>query len=271
VGLGAAGTPAWTAAVQRGLAAALDAHGAAVVGGNVARADGATWLSLTLLGEVERGRAWTRFGARPGDLLAVTGQPGRAGAAVRLGAGGRRVPFAAETLAALWRAHATPEPRLAFARALAAAGAVTAAVDLSDGVHGDLEHLCEASGVGAVIEEAEWPEDAVLDGAARLLAFQRRHGARWRGAARAWEAFRPTPAVHAREVRALRFGASDDYELLLAVDPAHRSASAVIAQQMGVPLAFVGTCTDAPGVRVLRHADGRTLPVPGTGWDHLAR
>ncbi|NOT34779.1 MAG: thiamine-monophosphate kinase, partial [Candidatus Eisenbacteria bacterium] len=81
LGVGASPVPETLEATQRGLARALAKHGAAIVGGNVTRTRGAAWWSVTLLGEVAKGAAWTRFGARPGDLLAVTGRPGRAGAA----------------------------------------------------------------------------------------------------------------------------------------------------------------------------------------------
>lgn len=271
LGLGDADPHDWAVAVQQGLARALDAHGAALVGGNVTRADGLTWWSLTLLGEVERGCAWTRFGARPGDLIAVTGHPGRAGAAIRVGRTAHRTAFVADVCGPLRAAHADPPSRITFARALAAAGAVTAAIDLSDGVAGDLAHLCEASGVGAALDEPSWPADPVLAATARLLAFQKRRGARWTGAMRSWKTFRVADAELAAELSALRFGASDDYELLLAIDPAHRSASVVIARQLGVPLAFVGVCTDAPGVLTLRGRDGVAAALPGAGWDHFAR
>ena len=70
-------------AFQSGLSEALEAAGAVLVGGNLTAVAGAEWYSLTLLGECERGREWTRFGARPGDLVAVSGHPGRAGAGAR--------------------------------------------------------------------------------------------------------------------------------------------------------------------------------------------
>src|SRR5438093_1759840 len=72
--------------IQRGVVTALARHGAVVVGGNLAAVTREEWLTLTLLGEVEAGRAWTRAGARPGDLIAITGHPGRAGAGSTLAA-----------------------------------------------------------------------------------------------------------------------------------------------------------------------------------------
>ena len=63
---------------QRGLASALARDGAGIVGGNLTAVEGAGWFSLTLIGDAARGAVWTRHGARPGDLIAVTGSPGRA-------------------------------------------------------------------------------------------------------------------------------------------------------------------------------------------------
>lgn len=256
-------------ALQQGLAEALARHGASLVGGNLARARGASWWSLTLLGEVERGRAWTRFGARPGDRLAVTGFPGRSGAAIRVGAAALETPFAAAACGPLWRAYAEPPVRVACARTLAATGAVTAAIDVSDGFAGDLAHLCEASGVGVQVDEAALPDDPALAEAARLLLFQRAQGPAWRRETRAWAAFRPAAVRSAPLLRALRFAASDDYELLLAVDPAGEHDCLEAARATGTPLAFVGRFTDAPGVLLLRGAAGEAARLPGGGWDHL--
>jgi thiamine-monophosphate kinase len=264
LGLAGDASAAWALGVQRGLAEALAADGAVLVGGNVTRAAGADWMSLTLLGEVERGRAWTRFGARPGDLVAVTGHPGRAGAALRLRIEAPRARWPAA--APLRRAWLAPASRVGFARALAATGAVTAAIDVSDGVRGDLARLCEASGVGAEVAERSWPRDRALAAAAGALASRSRRRSPGRGARP--DARRPRPA-EPPDLSELRFGASDDYELLLAVDPARRDQAASIAAAHRVPLAFAGTFTDAPGVLALRDRRGRTTPLPGAGWDHL--
>ncbi|HTK32781.1 MAG TPA: thiamine-phosphate kinase [Candidatus Saccharimonadaceae bacterium] len=226
--------------VQRGFVAALGAHGAALVGGNLVATRGPDAVSVTLIGDVARGRAWTRRGARPGDWLALTGYPGRAGAAVRLLASAQAAPGARawRPLVDAWRA---PASRVAFAERLAATDAVTAAIDVSDGVAGDLEHLAVASGVGAHIDA--WAADPLLARAARALGV--------------------------REPE-LRFGPSDDYELLLAIDRDARAAAERVARERDAPLAFVGRFTDAPGVLTWRDARGRVAPLPAAGFDHFA-
>jgi thiamine-monophosphate kinase len=227
-------------AFQSGLAAALREAGAALVGGNLTAVTGDEWYSLTLLGESAHGRAWRRAGARPGDLVAVSGHPGRAGAGLTLARAlseGARAP----EWAPLVEAWLEPAARGALALALRDTGAVTAAIDVSDGFAGDLAHLCEAGGVGAEVEEAVWPADELLDRAARALGVE--------------------PA-------ALRFGPSDDYELLLALDPAHREAAERVAATAGVPFAVVGRFTPGPPRVELRARGGSVSPLGG-GYDHF--
>jgi thiamine-monophosphate kinase len=259
----------WLEAFERGLAAALAAHGATVVGGNLTRERTHAWFTLTLIGEVARGRAWTRRGARPGDLLAVTGSPGRAGAALAVGAAAHRVSFTAAACEPLLRAHREPSARVEFARALAETGAVTAAIDLSDGFHGDLTHLAAASAVGAEVDETLMPRDETLVEAARLLLFQRAHGAGWSRARRQWVRYTPSPARLTRLATELHFGPSDDYELMLAIDPAHELRAIAVAQATRTPLAIVGRFHDMTGVLTIRDGVGRTRPLPGHGWDHF--
>lgn len=232
-------------AFQRGLAAALAPWGAGIVGGNVTAVEGAEWWSLTLLGAVARGRAWTRAGARPGDLLAVTGWPGRAAAGLALARHGSPEVFRAERDEA-WRplldAWLRPKGRVAFALALAPAGAVTAAIDVSDGLTADLAHLCEASGVGCELHPRSLPVDPPMERAADALGLS---------------------------IAALRYGPGDDYELLLAVDPGRRDACERAARESGTPLSFAGRFTERRGELTLVTADGARAPLDPRGFDHF--
>jgi thiamine-monophosphate kinase len=231
----------WLEQFERGLDEALFAAEAGLVGGNITACPTA-FFCLTLVGDVAPGAAWSRDGARAGDLLAVSGMPGRAGAAVRLAAalGDRaRDPLWRDVL----RAWIAPTARLELARRLAPLGVVSAAIDLSDGLAGDLGHVCRASAVGAEIDMAAWPEDPHLERAAREL-----------GAA-------PDD---------LRLGPSDDYELLLAVAPEGREACERVARDAGVPLHFIGRFTDAAAGITKIDGSGRR-PLGGAGYDHFAQ
>jgi len=152
-----AGTPERTAlGIARGLGACARAHRVAVVGGNVSRARDLS-VTVTALGAVAAGRAVLRAGARPGDLVAVTGTLGDAALGLR--------PRAAPALA---RRQRRPTPRVAAGVALA--GLVRAAVDVSDGLAQDLGHLCRASGVGARIGLRDLPLSPAYRRAALRLA-----------------------------------------------------------------------------------------------------
>jgi len=241
LGLGPARDSAWVEGVQTGLAAALLADGASLIGGNLVAAEREDWLALTLVGDAQPGQVWTRGGARPGDLVAVTGWPGRAGAAVAL-VRARPDDAREPEWIPLLRAWRSPVSRVDLARALAASGAITAAIDVSDGLAGDLAHLCEASGVGAELAATGWPADALLEAAAARLG------------------------IAARE---LRLGPSDDYELLLAVDPDGRARAEAVAAEAGVPFHVVGRITAAPGLLEWVAPDGGRAPIEPRSYDHF--
>jgi thiamine-monophosphate kinase len=144
--------------------------------------------------------------------------------------------------APLLDAWLAPEARVTLAQALLATGGVTAAIDLSDGLAGDLARLCEASEVGAIVAAAG-SADPLLARAAEILRVP---------------------------FEELRFGPSDDYELLLAVDPAAAEAVLATAAARQVGAAMIGTLTDTPGVLLLREGPEGERPLPGSGYDHFA-
>ena len=246
---------------ERACARALAADGAAIVGGNLASGEGAFSATLTLLGEVERGGAWTRAGARPGDVVAVTGAPGSAAAFLALCLSGDP-PSRARAPHEIVERVVAPVSRVKLARALARAGGVHAAIDISDGLAADLAHVCDASGVGVRVSEAALPEDASLQAAARALSAP---AGQERGpdprSARA-------PAGEWTLLTRLRLGASDDYELLLMTEPEMWNEHERLAGEFGVSLTRIGELTTGRS-RVLVTAAGEDMAIDGTGWDHF--
>lgn len=254
VGAPAQADPAELRAIESAMAGALSAEGAAIVGGNLTGTDGPVWISVTLIGDVERGAHWSRLGARAGDVLAVTGHPGRAAATLALAACTTPPSFEHVPLG-LAEAFSHPPSRVQAAAAMAKAGGVNAAIDLSDGFVGDLAHVCKASGVGAMVFERKLPEDPQLTLAARALAALRAEGG-----------VEPSPESL---VEQFRFSPGDDYELLLAIEPGRFDACADAAREAGTPLVRIGQFTPQPGRLVLQRTSGEEVPLPGHGFDHF--
>lgn len=232
--------PSYAQDVARGLADRARRHGVAIVGGDTCAARD-LFVSVALLGIVEPGRAVRRDGARPGDVLYVTGALGASGAGLRLltrGArtGGRRGRHAREAV----RAHLDPEPRVTAGRALGLTGLATAMIDLSDGLEQDLPRLCRASGAGAVVEEAALP----VSMAARALAGP-------------------------RQALRLALCGGEDYELLFTARPAHAFAVQRLSRRLRLPVTRIGQIVPRRrGVNLLR-SDGRYRPLGGAGFHHF--
>ena len=154
----------WVDGFMDGFFSLADAHKTPLAGGDLAESPVAV-ADIVLVGAVPRGKALLRSGARAGDLLYVTGSLGGAAAGLaRLGElAGQRDSGSGEPvtippeLRELLSAHLYPQPRVQQGLVLRRRGLATAAIDLSDGLSTDLAHLCEESGVGAMVRKEELP------------------------------------------------------------------------------------------------------------------
>ena len=142
----------WTMELFGGMREASDEFACTLIGGNLARGADVT-VAITVTGEVARGAAVRRGGAKPEDVVVVTGTLGGAAAGRRLAR--RGAPWTEDELDAIHH-HERPAPRVGEAPVLARNGA-TAMIDVSDGLARDLVRLCEASGVGVRLDPATVP------------------------------------------------------------------------------------------------------------------
>ncbi|MEW5736175.1 MAG: thiamine-phosphate kinase [Thermodesulfobacteriota bacterium] len=218
---------------------------AAVAGGNMSRSPGALFIDLFVLGKVEKGRAMLRSGARPGDVVAVTGTLGASAAGLYLlqhpeAAGQVPEPLRREAISA----HTNPEAQLCVGRTLSAMGFATSALDVSDGLCQDLGHICVASRTGAAVSVEKIPVS---------------------------EAARAVAEAAGRRPEDFALSGGEDYQVLFTM--AEKDASQVawrVREDCGVAVSVIGRITE-PGLgRVLEYPGGITRPFPEIGGhDHF--
>ncbi|MDR1647030.1 MAG: thiamine-phosphate kinase [Zoogloeaceae bacterium] len=226
----------WLAAFAQGFFACADAFGVELVGGDTTR--GALTLCVTALGEVPRGEALRRDGARAGDDVWISGTVGLAALGLRhlLGHPGLPASLAQRCVAHL----ECPQPRVELGLALR--GIATAALDISDGLLADLGHLARRSGLAARLERDSLPvlsaEVAGDLAEAALNAF---------------------------------LSGGDDYELCFSAPAERRADVAQIAAHLDLPLWRIGAMqTGVPGSVAVTTREGLPLPLPTqAGYDHF--
>jgi len=232
--------------IYAGLCLEAEQYATAIVGGNIASAGKSDQLTIdvTLLGTVERGHAIRRDEARVGDILCVTGSLGDSAAGLHtLLHPDPCYPQQAQDF--VQAIHRTPRPRIQEGRVLSQLGPqfVTAMLDISDGLSGDLGHLCERSHVGARVDLAHLPlspEFHIVTEGASCDPFQ-------------W-------ALHGGE----------DYELLFTVSPGKEGmVSKAVQSATGTLVTVIGSMLPVgKGMRLL-YPDGREDQLPVESWDHL--
>jgi thiamine-monophosphate kinase len=227
---------AWLAGFAEGMFALADAHDCELVGGDTTR--GPLTLSITVFGEVPAGQALLRSGARAGDDVWVSGTLGDARLALEAFRGTVSLPL--PVFAAAWERMDRPQPRVTLGLALR--GIATAAIDVSDGLLGDLVHVLERSRVGATID---------LSCAPRLLA-----------------ASAQGLALSQDRVQDLVFAGGDDYELAFTAAPQQRDAVEAAAAQAATRVTRIGRIETAPGLRLV-DAQGQAVQRRFAGFDHF--
>jgi thiamine-monophosphate kinase len=224
----------WVERFAQGLAADQAEFGLDLLGGDSVSTPGPITLSITAFGRVVPGREVRRSGAKPGDIVYVSGTIGD-GALGLLAASGRLFgldPVDRDYLADRYR---VPQPRVALGCALG--GIASAMMDVSDGLIGDLDHLAAASGVAAMIEAARLP---LSPATSSLLADE------------------------VEQIETVLTG-GDDYELLFTAAPDADIAASAVAG--GVEVTAIGRIEAGAGVRVLDR-DGGEIPLTRRGWRH---
>ena len=230
----------WLAGFSRGLLALADAHGCELVGGDTTQ--GPLTLCITVFGEVPTGQALLRSGARPGDDLYVSGTLGDARLALEALLG--HAPLPAEVLARARQRLERPTPRVALGQALR--GIASSAMDLSDGLLGDLSHILKASGVGAHIDTHITSnliaEKAYLSGGNGHFCLE--------------------------FIRQCTLAGGDDYELAFTAPPARRGAVAAASQASGTPVTRIGAVLAEPGLQLV-DGGGQAVEHRYASFDHF--
>ena len=228
--------------LYRGLGALAARTGVLVAGGDIVASPATRALHLTAIGETRGGRVLTRAGARPGDLIAVSGTLGAAAAGLRLLQADPTSPLrAAATANILIAAHLRPEPRLALGALLLEHGA-TAAMDLSDGLLGDLPKLLAASTAAATLDATALPIAAAVR------------------------------ALYPDAWLDLATRGGEDYELLFTAPSAAFAAIATAAAKIDATVTAIGVIADQGAgtpTLTLRRLDGSERPVAAGAFDHF--
>ena len=228
--------------LYRGMMQAATPYRVCLVGGDTSASKQGLFLSITLTGVVKPAQALLRSGARVGDRLYVTGTLGDSHAGLELLTSRRRPDLPPAHARFLLARHHHPSARIAEGQWLVKHGLAGAAIDLSDGLTGDLRHLCEASAVGAEIIAGSLP----LSSACRAYAMARR--------------------LDARQI-ALQGG--EDYELLFTVPRREQSRFERLAGKTRFRFTCIGSMTPRRSGLRLRTETGTIQPLPVTSYEHF--
>ncbi|MEI8324783.1 MAG: thiamine-phosphate kinase [Betaproteobacteria bacterium] len=235
----------WLEPFARGLLALADEHGCELIGGDTTQ--GPLNICITVFGEVPTGQALLRSGAKPADDLYLSGNVGDARLALEVFRG--TVAVSAARFESARARMEQPTPRVALGLALR--GLATAAIDVSDGLLGDLGHILKQSGVGASVDTA-----AVVSRVAVRAAL-------------ASTPDLPSTAITAAQWLEWALAGGDDYELLFTAPASQRAAVLAASNASQTPVTRIGRIEAEPGLRLL-DGQGQSVPNRYTSFDHFA-
>jgi thiamine-monophosphate kinase len=226
-----------------GVRALAGRYGIRVIGGDTSRTPEGVVIDSIVVGEVKRGRAVLRSGAKSGDQIFVTGALGGAAAGLKA-LESRAAPQSRVKLTRAQRRlvlrQVKPEPRVEWGVLLGERRLATALIDLSDGLSSDLAHLCRESGVGARVDAALLPVDPLL---------------------------KSTDASEA-DALSLALDGGEDFELLFTVRP--RNIAKLPESVGGVRVTRIGEVTGERGeIKIIQ--DGRERLLKPAGFEHFKR
>ena len=216
----------------RGLLALADEHACELIGGDTTQ--GPLNICITVFGEVPTGQALLRSGARVGDDLYVSGTLGDARLALEVFRG--TVSLSGAAFDSVRLAMEQPQPRVALGTALR--GVATSAIDVSDGLIGDLRHILRRSGVSAVVHVDALPRSEVMQAMPESLQ------------------------------RECTLAGGDDYELVFTAPPAAADRVQAAARHAGTRITRIGSIESLAGLR-LQDATGRAVPDTFNSFDHF--
>ena len=223
---------AWLAPFARGLLSLADEHCCELIGGDTTQ--GPLNICITVFGEVPTGRALLRSGARAGDAVYVSGTLGDARLALALFRG--TLSLGGDAFDTLRRAMECPQPQVALGLALR--GVANSAIDVSDGLLGDLSHILRRSGVGATLDVDAVPRSGVMRGLPQALQ------------------------------REYTLAGGDDYELVFTA-PAERAQQVqAAATEAGVAVTRIGSIEARTGLRLV-DAAGLGVDAHFNSFDHF--
>ena len=225
-------------ALYRGMQAQARRFNVVLLGGDTVAASGGLSISITLIGRAHPGRILYRCGARPGDLVCVSGTLGDSALGLALLQQGGRVSSRQHLI----RRHLDPEPRVALGSVLADGGFATSMIDVSDGVAADLGHILLASKVGAELHLEQLPLS--------------------------WAYRRQCPQLCA-DMYTPALSGGEDYELLFTVPPSKREAVDACARALGIAVSCIGHITGPEDSLRIIDAEGKEYKLDEKGFCHF--